>query len=329
MHSRHEQGVAVEQFPSYVESVSPRPRRATQLIAHVALLVLLAMSALVAVRADHGTAPKLRLVHPRSGGCAVPYTRSVTDGAGVTTTLQLCISQEGNITSLFYPDTSAGHSQISFDAYCLFDFMSNTYYTDFGGAPGVPPSSGFGPATITQPNGPNTNPVTVTRSTTDANYQVSEYIAVNFVPRSIAVIVSVKNTSSIARSVGYTRAVAPKVDGDASNDQYNEFGIGATMSGSPLGTTGEAFQSPGPGSNKFSISVASKDGTRGPFVRTDPLADWQAGANSLGGCVGGTMRDTPGFVSGGNRVLLATALQSPALLASNATAKLTYDFRMQ
>lgn len=317
----------MDQLPTYVESVSPRPRRGVQLVAHVALAVLLAMSAIVAVNAGHGTTPKPTLIHPRSGGCAVPYTRSVTDGGGVTTTLKLCISQEGNITSLFYPDTSAGHSQISFDAYCLYDYNFNTYYSDFGGAVGVPSSFGFGPATITEPNGPNTNPISVTRSTTDFAYQVTEYIAVNFVPRSIAVIVSVKNTSGFVRGFGYVRAVAPKVDGDASDDQYNEFGLGANIGGS-LGTTGEASQSPGPGTDQFTVSVASKDGTAGPFVYSDPLADWQAAANTGGGCGGGTSRDAPGFVSGGNRVFLASVLP-PVILAVNATAKITYNFRMQ
>src|SRR6185437_11076508 len=103
-----------------------------------------------------------------------------------------------------------------------------------GSAPGVPASSGFGPATITEPGGPNSNPISVTRSTTDGKFQVQEYIAVNFVPRSIAVIVSVKNTSGSARDFAFARAVAPKVDGNASDDQYNEFGIGV----SGYGTTG-------------------------------------------------------------------------------------------
>jgi hypothetical protein len=317
----------MDEFETYIaEPVAPvrRGRRGRGLSVYLGVAVLLAAASLVAVNYRGGAAAKLRLIHPRDGGCAVPFTKSVTDGAGVTTTLNLCISQEGNITSLFYPDTSASHQQISFDAYCLADLgqFTNTWYNDFGGAPGVPASSGFGPATIT--GGPNSNPIVVTRSTTDGKFQLQEYIAVNFVPRSIAVIVSIKNTSGSARTFAFERAVAPKVDGNASDDQYNVYGISGF---GRYGTTGQAFQSPGPGTDEFAIAVASKDGTYGPTVVSETLADWQSGANGGNGCNGSGATD-PGYVAGGNRVFEATAAVFPTPLANGATARITYDIRM-
>lgn len=145
-------------LPSYVmEPVAGRGARRGRLALCAALGLILVAASLVAVGARNGGRHRLPVVqiHPGNGGCAVPYTRSGTDGAGITTTMNLCISQEGNITSLFYPDTNAGHQQISFDAYCLSHHPAAggpyTLAADFGGAAGAPASFGFGPATISQP----------------------------------------------------------------------------------------------------------------------------------------------------------------------------------
>src|SRR5207245_5162259 len=70
-------GRQVDQVPSYVESVAPRQRRGTQLAAHVALAVLLAMAAFVAVNSGHSNPPKL--IHPRTGGGAGPFTHTAID----------------------------------------------------------------------------------------------------------------------------------------------------------------------------------------------------------------------------------------------------------
>jgi len=315
----------VDGFESYVaESVAPVGRKGRWLSVYIGLAVLLAATSLVALNARGGRLPDAVKIHPRNGGCTVPFTKSVTDGAGTTTTLQMCVSQEGNITSLFYPDTNAGHQQISFDAYCLTYGSSGKAAADFGGAPGAPASFGFGPATITQPGGPNTNPITVTRKTSDNVFQVSEYIAVNFVPRSIAVVVSIKNLSAEAQFMAFDRALAPKVDGNASDDQYNEFGIGYPGAG----TTGVAVDgTAGPGTQQLTLAVASNVGTQQPFVSTDRLADWLTGTSTNFPCSGGSSTDPPGYVAGGNRVFVAAAVQS-AFLAPGATAKVTYDIRM-
>jgi len=57
------------------------------------------------------------------------------------------------------------------------------------------------------------------------------------------------------------------------------------------------------------------------------LDNWQSDANGGTGCVGFN-EDAPGFVTGGNRVFLASPNLAPAKLANSATAKITYDFRM-
>ena len=327
-----------EQLGLYVdEAVTGRGRGVKRPSLYLGLAVLLAAASLIAV-SSRGGASRLRLIHPRNGGCAVPFTRSVTDGGSgggtspppATTTFTLCISQEGNITSLFYPDTSAGHSQISFDAYCLqYNYPGGPERTavDFGGASGTPPSFGFGPATIAQPNGPDSNPIVVTRRTVDGVFELSEYIKVNFVPRSIAVVVSLTNRDRAGQDFDYVRALAPQVDGDATDDQYKEFGISNTTLGA---TTGQALQTPSSGTDSLLLSVASNVGTFGPQIFTDPLADWLTGTHLPGPmpCGQGGHPDPPGGdVSGGSRVFLARALPSDTL-APGATAKVTFDIRM-
>jgi hypothetical protein len=304
-----------------------------RLTANLVVMGMLALAVLIAMDGRHREPLKDNAIQPRDGGCAVPWTRSRTDGAGNATTLSLCFSQQGNLTSLRYPDTSEGHEHVEFDAYCLdytpHDGFGETNTADFGGAPGAQSSFGFGPAVIAQPNGPNTNPIVMTRSTTDGKFQVSEYVKVKFAARAITVAVSVKNTSGVAQDFLYERALSPKTDAYAGNDQYNEFGI---SSNSGFGTTGIAYQNPGPGTNALLFSVASGSFTSRPTVTTDPFADWLSAANGSGSgprCDGGLDNDFPGYVSGGFRVFVGTALQAaPNGLPNDSVAAITYNIRM-
>ena len=293
----------------------------------ITIALLLGGSLLAATHRSPTKEGTVKSIRVRGGSCALPWTKSVTDGAGVTTTLDLCLSPEGNLTALSYPHTAAADQQLSFDAYCLSyqtpQRLPVTAAADFGGAAGTPASFGFGPATISEPGGPNTNPITVTRSTTDGKFQVSEYIKVNVVPRSIAVVVTIKNTSGVTQNFFYERAVAPKIGGDAGNDQYNVFDRDSV--GAP--TAAQVFDSSG--SQSLVVSVASNTLTQDPQVLLDPRADWLTNASGGGDypCDGANW-DASGPVSGGNRVVVARALRTTAGLANNATAKITYDFRL-
>ena len=138
-------------------------------------------------------------------------------------------------------------------------------------------------------------------------------------------MVSVKNLSAASLDFIYNRALAPKVDGNASDDQYNEYGTGFFN----YGTTGIAVDgSAGPGTQLLTFSEATNAGMRNVRVFTDPLADWLTGTSSTSApCFGGSTPDAPGYASGGNRVFVG-ATNASAALAPGATAKATYDIRM-
>jgi hypothetical protein len=135
-------------MPYAHEPATANTRRA-KVSVHAGLAVLLAAALLVAVNSRTGTAPNLPrvLVPGSSPTCTSPPTgflfSRVVDGVR----MDVCISQEGNINQISYPDTGAGHTQLAFDGYCVFDVDTNTHYTDY--SPGAPTSStGFGRATF-------------------------------------------------------------------------------------------------------------------------------------------------------------------------------------
>ena len=105
---------------------------------------------------------------------------------------------------------------------------------------------------------------------------MSEYIKVNVVPRSIAVVVTIKNTSGVTQNFFYERAVAPKIGGDAGNDQYNVFDRDSV--GAP--TAAQVFDSSG--TQSLVVSVASNTLTQDPQVLLDPRADWLTNASGGG-----------------------------------------------
>src|SRR5207237_5916029 len=179
-----------------------------------------------------------------------------------------------------YPDPATGHTQIAYDGYCLIDTDTNATYVDE--SPGGPPSAGFGPATFTQAA---SNQWSMSRNTTDGKYQLSEFIKINFQPRSIYVAMTVKNIGAVVHHIAGARAVAPAIDGNAADDQYNEFG----GTGTGVGRTGQAFQAAPVGSNSLLF---------GPTQANSGVQSWA----NWNGCGGNP--DPPGLVSGGNRVLL-------------------------
>jgi hypothetical protein len=296
------------------ESVAPAVRKSRRLSVYLGLAVLLAAMSLVAVRSHSGGAsafPRV-LVPGSSAACTSPpngflFSQTV-DGAQ----MNVCISQEGNINQIQYPDTAVGHTQIAFDAYCLIDSDTTTTYVDAGSGSGVG-SSGFGSATFTQTA---SNIFNVTRNTTDGKYQFTEFIKINFQPRSIFVGMTVKNIdpSNATHTVAGIRSVGPAIDGNAADDQYNEFGVG--LGGT--GRTGQASQSPGPGTNSLLFGPTQSSAV----VFTETYASFVAAS----GC-GGTV-ESSGFVTGGNRVFSGALFATPTIAHNQSVSLGKFVYRM-
>jgi hypothetical protein len=278
-------------------------------------LALLAAGLLVAVNEGGAASRFPRVLVPGSSAtCTTPPTGFLFSQTKDGSTFQVCISRQGNINQISYPDTAAGHTQIAFDGYCLGDRNTSTLYSDYSPGSGVT-STGWGPATLTQTAG---NILSMTRSSTDGKFQLTEFIKINFQPRSIFVGMTVKNTdpANVTHNVFVNREMAPAIDGNASDDQYNEFGI--NLNGD--GKTGQASQSPGPDTDSLLFGPTQRSGR----VFTAPVSDFRA----VGGC-GQYQTDFPGFVSGGNRFFGAFTNQGVFILAPNASVNVgKFVYRM-
>src|SRR6266566_7772933 len=81
------------------------------------LAVLLASASLLAVNGPGGSRSRFpRVVVPGSSGvCTSPPNGSLYSNAVDGAQMTVCISQEGNINQIQYPDTATGHTQIGLD----------------------------------------------------------------------------------------------------------------------------------------------------------------------------------------------------------------------
>jgi hypothetical protein len=295
-----EQGVGIvqEQISTYApESGAIRNGRTVgRLVVYIGMVVLIAAASLVAVNGRNGASSKLaQVLLPRSGAaCTSPPNGFLWTLAVDNTQLRVCISQQGNINQIQYPDAASNHTQIAFEGYCLIDEESSARYKDFG--PGSPvASSGFKPATMTVgPSSEDFNPISVTRTTTDNKFQLTQYIKILFQPRAIFVGMTVKNIdpANVTHHALALRFVAPALDGNATNDLYNAFGIG----GDPTtGRTAQAYQNPGPGHSSLLFGATQSNGAAFTQSREE-FVQFQ-------GCSG--TNEVPGSVQTGNRLLWA------------------------
>jgi hypothetical protein len=100
----------------------------------------------------------------------------------------------------------------------------------------------------------------VKRATLDGKYQLTEFIKINFQPRSIFVGMTIKNTDSVTHQFLVSRTVAPAIDNSAAKDQYNQYGVGALLGAAQFGRPGLAFESAGPGTNSLAFGPTQRTG---------------------------------------------------------------------
>ncbi len=116
-------------------------------------------------------------------------------GSGATL-MNVCISNEGNIVGFESPSgfQQIGPSTLYRDGYAICSGNLPTFpNVPQGQDPGdVSAESGFGPATVTQPNGANTLPLTIVRNSLSGNYQLTQSFAVNTLLRTVTVTMKIK-----------------------------------------------------------------------------------------------------------------------------------------
>jgi hypothetical protein len=140
---------------------------------------------------------------------------SVEDPKGYTF-LKICISERGNIT---YFESPAGKVHLrGREGYAVCSGVndSTVYGFDAGMA-----ESGWGPPTVSQPNGGDMLPLTIERDSLDGVVRLTQTFTINSGARELQVKVSVKNLSAVAITPRLARYFDGDIDDTASDDRYD------------------------------------------------------------------------------------------------------------
>jgi hypothetical protein len=126
--------------------------------------------------------------------------------------------RNGSVLSLESP-AGAEHIRVGvfMEGYAICDHTLGLRYWDLGD---YSPKGTFSAPTITQPNGPNTLPLTITRNTWDSIYTLKQTFSRNVQDRSVLVTMSLTNNDisfTGNRSVSFWRAADFDVDGNFFN----------------------------------------------------------------------------------------------------------------
>ncbi len=139
-------------------------------------------------------------------------------GAGY---MKVCLSDDGTIEEFQAP---LGFQQLAFNApnqegYALCSGIGGGIKTH-GYDAGLD-ESGFGPATISQPGGPGTSPLSIVRKTTDGIFEVTQRFVHGAADKQFMILMTVKNLSTAPVSrVIVSRYFNGDIDGSAADDIY-------------------------------------------------------------------------------------------------------------
>jgi hypothetical protein len=135
-----------------------------------------------------------------------------TSGSGISY-MKFCTTQNGNVAKYESPSTFNQLHQGG-EGYGLCDVTNgNVGYYDWG----VYGDSGWQAATITQPNGPNTFPLTITRTTTDGVWTLKQVFSRNTATPAVKVTMTLTNKSAVTRQVYLSRFADVDADGQSVN----------------------------------------------------------------------------------------------------------------
>jgi hypothetical protein len=135
-----------------------------------------------------------------------------TSGSGLSY-MKFCTTQNGNVAKFESPSTFNQLHQGG-EGYGLCDVTNgNVGYYDWG----VYGDSGWQGATITQPNGPSTFPLTITRTTADGVWTLEQVVSRNTATPAVKITMTLKNNSAVTRQVYLERFADVDADGTSIN----------------------------------------------------------------------------------------------------------------
>src|SRR5262249_39740141 len=125
-----------------------------------------------------------------------------TSGSGLTF-MEFCVTQNGNITEFQSPQGVEHIREGSFgEGYgiCDFDNLNRYYdYADFGD------TGNWLDPVLKQPNGPNTFPLTITRTTADGVFTLTQVFSQTPGERIVKVAMTLKNQTAASRDFALVR----------------------------------------------------------------------------------------------------------------------------
>jgi hypothetical protein len=172
-------------------------------------LLVLAASALAQNNQKDGQAEPLSTTACQS---------TFTSGSG-NAYLKFCVTQNGNVSMIESPQT---FSQIYHGAegYGLCDTTNNPKvgYNDWGQ---YGDSGNWQKSIITQPNGPDSFPLTITRTTEDSVFTLKQAFSRSTTTSSVKITMTLKNNSAVARSVYLERFADVDADGTSGSNTFD------------------------------------------------------------------------------------------------------------
>jgi hypothetical protein len=140
-----------------------------------------------------------------------------TSGSGATF-IQICFSNHGNLVRLESPQDFRHLNAIEGYALCSGDPFQPARAFDSG-----PFEAGFNASTISQPNGPNTFPLTITRPTTDGAFRLQQTFARDSAEKDVTMTMVLTNLSPAPiGSVFLTRYFDGDIDNFPGDDIYDQ-----------------------------------------------------------------------------------------------------------
>ena len=145
-----------------------------------------------------------------------------TSGSGLKY-LSYCVTINGNIIGFTAPQ---GYRQeFPTEGYGICDFTDTqnpplSYWDEAGAA-----NFTWLNSTISQPNGANTFPLTITRATSDGNWLLKQTFSQNTTERYVKVNMTVTNNTPITRAVQLMRNMDVDADNSGTNDYFDGDGF--------------------------------------------------------------------------------------------------------
>jgi hypothetical protein len=177
------------------------------------LLLMLACNAAVA-QSEQASASVKKSNSPAGNVCNPDKTFTFSSGSAL---FQFCLSDEGTIGELISP---AGYQHISnFEGYVACGTGAMNAYSV--GGPQLA-ESGWGPASTSQPGGPHTLPVTITRNSTDGKFQLAQTFEWSTAEKEVLITMTLKNISAASlTSVRLSRYFSAHVSIDSDDDIFD------------------------------------------------------------------------------------------------------------